>query len=96
MPPRPGGGGRPPPPLTTREAKKRADRDLDKKKRRVAELEGQIAKGEADIAVLTEQLRADHGGDWQKLHELVEKKEQLENRLQRWMGEWERLSTELG
>jgi ATP-binding cassette subfamily F protein 3 len=78
------------------EAKKRSDRDLDKKKRRVVELEAQIAKGEAEIAELSEQLRGDHGGDWQKLHELVEKKEALENRLQRWMGEWERLSTELG
>jgi ATP-binding cassette subfamily F protein 3 len=78
-----------------RERKRRADRDLEKKKRRVAELEEQIAKGEAELAALAEQLVGDHGGDWQKLHELVDKKEQLESRVQRWMGEWERLSTEL-
>jgi ATP-binding cassette subfamily F protein 3 len=81
---------------TSHEAKRKADRELEKKKRRVEDLEGSIARAETEVAALAEQLRGEHGGDWQKLHELVEKKEQLEARLARFLGEWERLSTELG
>ena len=70
--------------------------DLDKKRRRVSELEGSIAKAEAEITRLADELKSDHGGDWQRLHGLVADKEQLEARVARWIGEWEKLSTELG
>jgi ATP-binding cassette subfamily F protein 3 len=77
------------------EERRNTQRDVDKKRRRVSELEGSIAKAEAEIARLAEDLRSDHGGDWQRLHGLVADKEQLEARVARWLGEWEKLSTEL-
>ncbi len=89
-------------PTTTRlmqrrehEERRNTQRDVDKKRRRVSELEGSIAKAEAEIARLAEDLKGDHGGDWQRLHGLVADKEQLEARVARWLGEWEKLSTEL-
>ncbi len=70
-------------------------RELDKKKRRVAELEAKIAEAEQAIGGLTAELQGEHGGDWQRLHGLVAEKETLEERLRSWLAEWERLSSEL-
>jgi ATP-binding cassette subfamily F protein 3 len=77
------------------EQRKAAARELEKKKRRLQELEEKIAAAEAEIAKLNEQLTADHGGDWQKLHTLVADKEKIERRLKSMMGEWEKLGAEL-
>ena len=67
--------------------------DAKKQRRRLEELEAQIATGEAELAALNEQLVGAHGGDWQRLHALAEDKEAIESRLARWLAEWERLST---
>ena len=47
------------------------------------------------IEFLNEQLTADHGGDWQKLHGLVADKDKIEQRLRSMMGEWEKLGAEI-
>jgi ATP-binding cassette, subfamily F, member 3 len=78
-----------------REQKKAEDRQLEKKKRRLAELEDKIAKEEQEIARLSEALAADHAGDWQKLHGMVDEKTQHEARLKSFLGEWEKLGAEL-
>jgi ATP-binding cassette, subfamily F, member 3 len=78
-----------------REKQKTASRELDKKKKRLSELETKIAEAEAAIAGLNEQLTADHAGDWQKLNGLVSEKEKIEHRLRSMMGEWEKLGAEL-
>jgi ATP-binding cassette subfamily F protein 3 len=77
------------------EQRKAASREVEKKKRRLAELEDKIATAEADIARLNGELTSDHGGDWQKLHGLVADKEKIEQRLRSWMAEWEKLGAEL-
>jgi ATP-binding cassette subfamily F protein 3 len=81
--------------MAERERDKAAQRDLEKKRRRFTELEEKIAATEKEIAALNDKLAADHGGEWQKLHGLVADKEKLENRLRSYMGEWERLGSEL-
>jgi ATP-binding cassette, subfamily F, member 3 len=84
----------PPPASSDHEQKRRQDREAERKRRRIAELEAQIAKAEAEVQTLSAELVGEHGGDWQRLHGLVEQKEALEARLQRWLGEWEKLSSE--
>ncbi len=81
--------------LDDRDQKKTAQREVERKKKRLGELETQIAAAESSIATLNEQLTADHGGAWQKLHDLVAEKEKLEQRLRSMMGEWERLGAEV-
>jgi ATP-binding cassette subfamily F protein 3 len=81
--------------IRERERQKSEQRELDKKQRRLKELEDKIEKSEAEIAAMNEKLAADHGGDWQKLHALVADKEKLEERLKSWLAEWEHLGAEL-
>jgi ATP-binding cassette subfamily F protein 3 len=81
--------------LAEREQKRVADRELEKKKKRLGELEEKIANAERELAAMNDKLAGDHGGDWQKLHGLVADKEKVEARLKSWMAEWERLGSEL-
>ena len=82
--------------IEDREAKKQADRDRQRKERRLAELEQKIAETEKQVETLREQLAGDHGGDWQRLNGLVAEERKLSERLSSMMGEWEKLGTELG
>ena len=81
--------------IADREAKKQADRDLQRKQRRLAELETQIAKAETELATAREALAGAHGGDWQRLNTLVSDEQKLANRVRSLMGEWEKLGAEL-
>jgi ATP-binding cassette subfamily F protein 3 len=81
--------------LAERERDKAAQRDVERKKKRLAELEEKIAATESEIGRLNAELAADHGGAWQKLHGMVADKEKLESRLKSFLSEWERLGSEL-
>jgi ATP-binding cassette, subfamily F, member 3 len=83
------------PAMMAREKQKALEREAAKKQKRLEELEKKIAGAETEIAALNDQLAADHGGDWTKLHALVADKEKIEQRLKSWMAEWERLGEEL-
>ncbi|MCU1282660.1 MAG: ATPase component of transporter [bacterium] len=81
--------------IVEREKQKAQQREVDKKHKRLKELEEKIAGAESEIGALNDKLAADHGGDWTKLHALVAEKEKIEQRLKSWMAEWERLGEEL-
>lgn len=77
------------------EAKKERERQRDRKVKRLGQVEVEIAKLEARLKELRETLTAEHGGDWQKLHKLVDEEHQTDRKLQSLMSEWETLSEEL-
>ena len=77
------------------EADRAATRALERKRRRVKELEGIIAQGETDLAAMREELKKDPGGDWAKLSKLVAQEQDLSRRVDEAMAEWMRLSEEL-
>jgi ATP-binding cassette subfamily F protein 3 len=78
------------------EEKKARDAARAKLERRLADLEGKIAQAEKELAAVREKLGAAHGGDWQKLHALVEDERRLSDRLRSLMGEWEKVGEALG
>ena len=79
----------------TREEKKARDAARAKLEKRLAQLEDKIAATEAEHAAVREKLASAHGGDWQKLHGLVEDERRLSERLRSLMAEWERTGEEL-
>jgi ATP-binding cassette, subfamily F, member 3 len=66
-----------------------------KLERRLATLEEQIEKVEAQLGDVRGKLAGEHGGDWQKLHGLVEDERRLADKLRSLMGEWEKVGEEL-
>ena len=78
------------------EAKKDRERQRDRKVKRLAQVEGDISKYEARLKELRDILSAEHGGDWQKLHKLVDEEQETDRKLQSLLTEWESLSSELG
>jgi ATP-binding cassette subfamily F protein 3 len=78
------------------ETDKAQQRATERKRRRLEELEGEIARGEADLGRLRDQLRQDPGGDWAKLAEKAKKEQALAKRVDQAMAEWMALSEELG
>jgi ATP-binding cassette subfamily F protein 3 len=78
-----------------REQRKAATRDLEKKRKRVAELEKQIAGIEATLESFREELKAAGGGNWERIHELALKDREYSELLERAMKEWVTLSDEL-
>ena len=77
------------------EATKAAARALQRKQRRLQELEQSIAKGERDIVVLREKLRNTPGEEWEKLSELAQQEQRLERDIEAMMEEWSQLGDEL-
>lgn len=78
------------------EADRAATRALDRKKKRVKELEAEIAAGEADLERRREELKQDPGGDWAKLADLAKQEQALSKRIEAAMAEWMALLEELG
>ena len=74
------------------EQKKQLDRDKERKKRRVAELEDLISAGEKQLETLRAELREDPGGDWAKLASRAKEEQSLAKRVEQMMDEWTRLS----
>jgi ATP-binding cassette, subfamily F, member 3 len=77
------------------EADKLTARALGRKKKRVQELEAEIAAGEAELERRREELKQDPGGNWAKLAELAKQEQALAKRVEAAMAEWTALSEEL-
>jgi ATP-binding cassette, subfamily F, member 3 len=80
---------------TTRTAKKDRERQQRKLERLVASLEEEIARVEGELSTLRAKLAEDHGGNWQKLHELADRERELGELLAKRMADWEKASAEL-
>ncbi|WP_437606622.1 ABC-F family ATP-binding cassette domain-containing protein [Sorangium sp. So ce834] len=78
------------------ETDKAAARAVERKRKRVKELEAEIAAGEAKLAEMREELKKDPGGDWAKLAEKAREEQALAKRVDAAMTEWMALSEELG
>jgi ATP-binding cassette, subfamily F, member 3 len=77
------------------EEQKQAARALEKKKRRVQELEAAIAAGEKDLDALRGKLKAAPGDDWEKLAKMAQEEQSLQKRVDSMLVEWARLSEEI-
>jgi ATP-binding cassette subfamily F protein 3 len=92
---------RPPAPSAEQQAKHRyevqrqAARAVEKKKRRIQELESSIAEGEKALDVLRGALKAAPGDDWEKLAKMARDEQALTKRVDAMLVEWARLSEEV-
>jgi ATP-binding cassette subfamily F protein 3 len=77
------------------EAERAAARALERKRKRVKELEAEIAASEAELEARREELKQDPGGNWAKLADLAKQEQALSKRLDAAMSEWMSLSEEL-
>jgi ATP-binding cassette subfamily F protein 3 len=77
------------------EEQKQAARLLEKKKRRVKELEASIALGEKDLDALRGRLKEAPGDDWEKLANMAQQEQTLARKVDAMLVEWARLSEEL-
>ena len=82
--------------IADREADRDAKRKREQAEKRFQKLEQEIAELESEHARIKTALATDHGGDWQKLHTLVEEERVVSERLKSKMGEWEKLGRTLG
>ncbi|MCC6555062.1 MAG: ABC-F family ATP-binding cassette domain-containing protein [Polyangiaceae bacterium] len=77
------------------EAERAAARALERTRKRLKELEVEIASGEAKLEALREALRQDHGGDWEKLAAKATEEQALARKVDAAMAEWMALGEEL-
>jgi ATP-binding cassette, subfamily F, member 3 len=77
------------------EAAKAAARAMERKKRRVVELEEEIAAGEAELEKRREALKQDPGGDWAKLSRMATEEQALARRVDEFVTEWTMLGEEI-
>jgi len=87
-------GNRPGAPPKTAQAnpKKEDVKDLARKRKRVAELELAIQKGEEQLEAYRTSLREADGGNWAALHDLASKERTLSSEMEKLMLEWTTLS----
>jgi ATP-binding cassette subfamily F protein 3 len=78
-----------------RNAKKDRERQQRRLERLVASLEEEIARVEGELATLRAKLSENHGGNWQRLHELADKEHDLDELLGKRMADWEKASADL-
>jgi ATP-binding cassette, subfamily F, member 3 len=76
------------------EEQRNAARTLEKKKRRIQELEAAIATGEKDLERLRGKLREGPGEDWEKLATMAREEQALAKKVDTMLVEWARLSEE--
>jgi ATP-binding cassette subfamily F protein 3 len=77
------------------ERRKAERNERERRQRRLQALEDEIAALEQRLAEVRATLAADHGGDWQKLHGLVEEERAIDATLTERLTEWERLGSEV-
>jgi ATP-binding cassette, subfamily F, member 3 len=77
------------------EADKASARALERKRKRVKELETEIAAGESQLEVMREELKKDPAGDWAKVAETAAREQALARRVDAAMTEWMALNEEL-
>jgi ATP-binding cassette subfamily F protein 3 len=76
------------------EAARVASRAVEKRKRRIAELETAIAVGEKELDVLRGHLKTAPGDDWEKLAKMARDEQALTKNVDSMLVEWARLSEE--
>jgi len=76
------------------EAQRQAARDLEKKKRRIQELETSIAAGERDRDLLRGKLKQAPADDWEKLAKMAQEEQVLTRKVDAMLMEWAKLSEE--
>ncbi|MBI4955159.1 MAG: hypothetical protein HY908_24260 [Myxococcales bacterium] len=93
-----GGAGAPAPAAeaASYEAHKREKRELERKQRRLVELEREVAAAEQKLAGMRERLKEPPGEDWLALAKLAEAEQTLQRRLDGMLEEWATLGEELG
>jgi ATP-binding cassette, subfamily F, member 3 len=69
-------------------------RAVEKRKRRIVELESMIAEGENKLLVMRGLLKEDPGGDWAKLAKMAAEEQSLSKKVEGLMAEWAKLSEE--
>jgi ATP-binding cassette, subfamily F, member 3 len=85
-------------PAETEDAKEKyetarvAARAIEKKKRRVQELEASIAAGERELGALRSRLREAPGDDWERLAKMAREEQMLAKKVDAMLLEWARLS----
>jgi ATP-binding cassette subfamily F protein 3 len=77
------------------EAQRQGARALEKKKKRVQELEVAIAAGEKDLDLLRGKLKEAPGGDWEKLAKMAHEEQVLTKKVDAMLVEWARLSEQM-
>jgi ATP-binding cassette subfamily F protein 3 len=77
------------------EDQRNAARTLEKKQRRIKELETSIATGEKDLDALRAKLKQSPGDDWEKLAKMAQEEQSLAKRVDSMLIEWARLSEEV-
>jgi ATP-binding cassette subfamily F protein 3 len=77
------------------EQRRQASRDLEKKRKRVAELEASIAQLETELASLRAALLEDPKGDWAALADKAERERAASRTLDGMVEEWTRLSEQV-
>jgi ATP-binding cassette subfamily F protein 3 len=77
------------------EAQRQAARGLEKKKKRIQELESSIAAGEKELDALRARLREAPGEDWEKLAKMARDEQALTKKVDSMLVEWARLSEEV-
>ncbi len=77
------------------ESQRQAGRALEKKKRRVQQLEIAIAAGERELDVLRGTLKEAPGDGWEKLSKMAQEERALTKRVDAMLIEWAKLSEEV-
>jgi ATP-binding cassette subfamily F protein 3 len=77
------------------EEQRQAARLVEKKKRRVKELEASIAVSEKELDTLRGKLKEAPGDDWENLANMAQEEQTLTRRVDAMLVEWARLSEEL-
>jgi ATP-binding cassette, subfamily F, member 3 len=78
------------------ENEKANTRALERKRKRVKELETEIAAGEIELERRRDELKQDPNGDWSKLAGMAREEQALAKKVEAAMAEWMGLSEELG
>jgi ATP-binding cassette, subfamily F, member 3 len=79
----------------TYEAERAALRALEKKRRRLRELEDLVAEKESALSTLREELRSAPGDDWEALAQRAQREQALSKEVEKLMAEWSTLGDEL-
>ena len=77
------------------EAERAAGRAIEKKRRRLVELEDIVALGESKLSSLRDELRSTPGDDWEALAEKARAEQALAKEVEASMAEWMSLGEEL-
>jgi ATP-binding cassette, subfamily F, member 3 len=77
------------------EGQRQAARELERKKRRIQEIEASIATGEKELGALRTSLKASPADDWEKLAKMAQEEQALAKKVNSMLIEWARLSEEV-